>query len=373
MREKFAHIAALTIVRLTKTLDLFCRYLLWRFIERLHKLSLFVVKRLPFIDNAQKTRYANLRPKRPQSPSYLPFMNVYYFVLSLFGLKHFPLNEPRKFVFCRLRNGLNDMFFQVDRCASYAFRYNRLIYIDGSKSGFLDDLGRYFTIREREREWIRFGTIDSLYYQVGYVADNIVKTKTRERIVFSITKSCNENILVYEQGIGGVSAINALYIFALAPEVRSHIRQIVEKLGDYDAVHIRHSDYKTDYKPFLKKVIDRARADRKIALCTDSYEVQRYAAALFGDRVVCVSRIPDTKGKTLHANPDLDRYEINLVALSDLFVLAGAKNLYMTQIDRYDSNGRVVNVGGKLSSFGRLAKSLNKRPALLKRLLYGEE
>ncbi|MDR1911977.1 MAG: hypothetical protein LBQ52_06500, partial [Helicobacteraceae bacterium] len=121
---------------------------------------------------------------------------------------------------------------------------------------------------------------------------------------------------------------------------------------------IRHSDYKTDYKTFLAQIPN---DDRKIALCTDSYEVQQYAKSFFGDRVICVSDIPDTGGKPLHGNKNLDRYQTNLTALSDLFVLASAKTLYITKTEN-----------GLTSGFGSLAMNLNKRPKLVKRLIFGE-
>jgi hypothetical protein len=119
----------------------------------------------------------------------------------------------------------------------------------------------------------------------------------------------------------------------------------------------------------LQTLSDRANINRKIALCTDSFEVQNYAKKLFGDRVICVSQIPDTKGKTLHGNLDIDRYRANLDALTDLFVLACAKKLYSTVIDRCDD--RVLEKRIQ-SSFGSLALALNKRPRLTKRLLSGE-
>ncbi|MDR1910857.1 MAG: hypothetical protein LBQ52_00715 [Helicobacteraceae bacterium] len=179
------------------------------------------------------------------------------------------------------------------------------------------------------------------------------------RLSFSNRRSYKEQILIYEGCSDGSESIEAFSFFLFVPIVRSHIKNAIEKLGDYDAIHIRHSDYQTDYKTFFNQI--NVRADRKIVLCTDSFEVQQYAKSFFGDRAVCVSEIPDTDGKPLHHNSDLDRYQTNLTALTDLFVLACAKKLYITR-----------HKEGRLSGFSALAMKLNRRPKLIKRLLYDE-
>ncbi|MDR1911168.1 MAG: hypothetical protein LBQ52_02320, partial [Helicobacteraceae bacterium] len=81
-------------------------------------------------------------------------------------------------------------------------------------------------------------------------------------------KSRKETVLIHEQCGGGSASIFAFSFLDLASSVKDHIRPIVERLGEYDAIHIRHSDYKTDYKTFLAQIPN---DDRKIALCTDSY------------------------------------------------------------------------------------------------------
>ncbi|MDR2034361.1 MAG: hypothetical protein LBP89_06995 [Helicobacteraceae bacterium] len=227
-----------------------------------------------------------------------------------------------------------------------------------------------------EREKIRFGKIDFLTppcdcypeclendilnYETEYdrSVENYVIKNFKIQLRFEMKKPRKEIVLIHKLYGGGDASILAFSFLDLAPEVKAHIGKVVEKLGEYDAVHIRHSDYKTDYKTFLYEIPN---GDRKIALCTDSYEVQQYAKSFFGDRVTCVSDIPDTGGRPLHGNENLDRYQTNLTALTDLFVLASAKNLYITR-----------HKGGGLSGFGALAMNLNKRPKLVKRLIFGE-
>ncbi|MDR1450724.1 MAG: hypothetical protein LBI57_00075 [Helicobacteraceae bacterium] len=163
-----------------------------------------------------------------------------------------------------------------------------------------------------------------------------------------------------------IGSLSIFYYADLRPDVRIYIKNTIDKLGTYDAVHIRHSDYKTDYKSFLSEVADLS--SDKIALCTDSCEVQRYAKETFSDRFICVNEIPDVGGKTLHGNKELDRYKTNLAALTDLFVLGAAKKLYTTYID----SGYDKSKGRRQSGFSKLAIELNKRPKLIERILNGE-
>ncbi|MDR2153108.1 MAG: hypothetical protein LBO72_09825 [Helicobacteraceae bacterium] len=127
MRKKIARFAAFALI-----------YIMYRYARAARSFA----KRLYFIFGDYRNESA---------PSYLAFMDTYHSVLSLFGVKTPPSNSE-KFVFCRPRGGLTNMLCRIDRCASYALRYNRVIYIDGTRGGFLDDFSRYFAIRERERE-----------------------------------------------------------------------------------------------------------------------------------------------------------------------------------------------------------------------------
>jgi hypothetical protein len=333
------------------------------------KLFVSVVKRCYFIDKKRReeaVRY--LQIKREQ-------LLVCDFLLPLLNIK----TNDQKFLLCMPMSGLNDLLVIINRCVNYAISHNRIIYIDGIKSGFLDDFDRYFTVRERETMNIKLCRIDALILPLEAYPKRLkqlflsqIHKKSRSVISFDLNRSYNQGILVYVYGTGGDDSIGAFSFLDLAPAVRSHIHEKIENLGDYDAVHIRHSDYTTDYKPFLQEIYDRHQTDRKIVLCTDSYEVQQYAKELFQDKIICVNDIPDTNGKTLHCNPDLERYQTNLATLCDLFVLAWAKTLYMTHIDR-DHYGKFIASKRYISGFGRLAMALRQHPKLTKRLIYGDD
>jgi hypothetical protein len=177
------------------------------------------------------------------------------------------------------------------------------------------------------------------------------------QITFDFSKDYDDQILVYEQSGGGADSILMLEKLTLKENIKKHIRAIIEPLGDYDALHVRNTDYKTDYKKFFAEI--NSKLDKTVVLCTDSLECQTYAKEFWGSRLKVVTNLPDTKGKTLHENRKLDRFQTNLDTLTDLFVLACSKNLYFTAVKK-----------GWVSGFGNLAKSLHERQDLIRKLLH---
>ncbi|MDR2635998.1 MAG: hypothetical protein LBC08_04115 [Campylobacteraceae bacterium] len=285
-----------------------------------------------------------------------------------------------KIVFCRPHGGLNDMLVQIEKCYRYAYTYNRSLYIDTSRSGFLDDFGRYFVAPVN----VYFGTLDFLNppfdcypkclsdniaaYEVLYdECLTLLHAKTNTKITFDFNKNYKEQILVHEQAGGGAKSIFAIGRLRLKDNIKIHIRTIIDLLGEYDAIHVRNSDYKTDYKKFFNEMNEKLGG--KIVLCTDSYECQAYAKEFWGDRLHIVTNVPDTKGKPLHENKKLDRFQTNVNALTDLFVLACSKSLYLTNIEPNKNHPWTVEKGW-ISGFASLAKSLHERKDLIDRLLY---
>jgi hypothetical protein len=278
----------------------------------------------------------------------------------------------RKIVFCRPRGGLNDMFVQMQKCYEYAMTYNRELYVDGSRGGFLDNFNNYFTapngIFFEGFDFMRYEFTcypeclknDIINYQLVWSGEKRCYVITAdEPITFDFTKSYEEDILVHELGGGGFG-VKALEWLRLNEKVRIHIVNILEKLDEYDAIHVRNADYKTDYKAFFENIKDKL--GNKVVLCTDDLQCRLYAKSFFGNKLYIVTELPDTQEKNLHGNRNLDRYSTNLNTLADLFVLANGKNLFFTTIHK-----------GWFSGFSRLANSLHERQDWVKKILHEKE
>jgi hypothetical protein len=191
----------------------------------------------------------------------------------------------KKILICRPHGGFNDILVVINKCYKYAKTYDRNLYIDTNRSGFLDGFDKYFNVSENEAEKIFLNTSHLLSItnvsksdceKLKIIANIPFDTQT----VFDFSKDYNDQILVYEKDGGGDESIFVFEWLLLKEEVKKHIVNIIKPLGEYDAVHVRNSDYKTDYKKFFTQINDKL--DKKIVLCTDSYECQEYAKRLWG-------------------------------------------------------------------------------------------
>jgi hypothetical protein len=94
-------------------------------------------------------------------------------------------------------------------------------------------------------------------------------------------------------------------------------------------------------------------------VCSDDRNCRETARKFFTDStLVSVADIPDTGGNPLHFYDSGDVYAKNLAMLTDLFTLAGARELFFTRVAQ-----------GVYSGFSALAYALHRRPDILNRLL----
>ena len=276
-------------------------------------------------------------------------------------------------VLCKPRGGLNDILVQIEKCWKYAIEHNRCLHIDTSRSGLLDDFQNYFILPKGvfsgspnlqppfncNPEFLSNNISD---YPLNFNAEkrNYTYTPNGELVTFDFSRSHPHQILVHEQCGGGLDSFHALRKLNLQPKIASHIYKLVSELGEYDAVHVRNTDYKTNYREFFSE-IDKKLGDR-IVLCTDDFSCQKYAQSIWGNRLKTVTDIPETNGKPLHYNKDIDRFSANLDAITDLILLSLGKNLFFSRLEN-----------GYLSGFTRLANELHRRKDVVENLLKADQ
>ena len=299
------------------------------------------------------------------------------------------INE--RILLCRPLGGLNDMLAQIEKCYRYALKYNRKLFIDGSRGGFRDDFARYFIPAPH----IFFEKIDFLsppfdvfpphlrddiyHYELSYWDNNLLGLPTFF-ITFDFKHDYEEQILVHESAGGGIFSIFALTRLRLKPEIRLHITTIIrglqelEKSGKYDGIHIRNTDYKTDYPSYFNKI--KNRINKTTVISTDDYECQQYAQSFFGEKLKIVTDIPDLSianrdnrlpdnrlpDNRLHGNLNLDRYKSNVDTLADLFILAYSDHLFYTASSKKS-----------ISGFSLLARNLHRCKHITRNMLYNEK
>jgi hypothetical protein len=166
---------------------------------------------------------------------------------------------------------------------------------------------------------------------IGKCIDATTKTELR----FDLSKDHPETLLIHDQLGGGYTGIDALSRMSLIKSAANQVGDRVSALGpDYDAIHIRHSDYRTDYQNLLRRAAPLF-AGRRLLVCSDSARVKAEAAALLGPRVevLSIANTPNTGEVPLHARPKgLDRSAANIDLLSELVAMARAKRFVFSAV-----------------------------------------
>jgi hypothetical protein len=303
--------------------------------------------------------------------------------------------KNERILLCSPPTGLNDILVQVEDCYQYCKKNSRKLVVDGSRGGFLDDLANYFIPADKIITFEKIDFLnppfdvfphclrDDIYNYELHFDTKIYKYITKDGIAvtFDFNKDYEEQILVHAQAGGGDRGIYALAKLYLKEDVKMHIKEIIENLkrqyGIYDAIHIRNTDHKTNYKMFFDKI--KNELNKTTVICTDDYECQQYAKLFFGEKLIAVTDLPDLsafESKTLHNNKYINRYKTNLDTLTDLFILACSERLFYTQITGGSDIELFFPEGGGgsiISGFLILAKRLHNNKMIIKNLLYSKK
>ena len=172
-----------------------------------------------------------------------------------------------------------------------------------------------------------------------------------------------EPVLLHDTRRGGDASQVFLQRVTLEPGLAREIAAGIRSLGpDYAAIHVRHTDFRTeDWPSFLKSIRGGLRG-RTVLICSDNAEViEGTGMILKGTDVRTVNEISPHDGRPLHVMPDADpamAHQVHRRAFIDLFCLAGATDLFWT-----------VESHLRASGFSRLAGALCEDRTLLAALL----
>ena len=244
---------------------------------------------------------------------------------------------------------------------------------------------RFWAIDSKKgRNWPALGAIKPLWHLLTYLVYRFKSSPPLSRISFllyfiklkgaslaidlhSLVENKSEVIIHHMSG-GGEGSLEAIKLFKLTHDIRHIIQDKIKTLGpNYVAIHIRHTDYRTNYRGYLPTLKSELKGER-VLICSDNYEVINYTKELFDESIVLHFIKNQQPKKTpsnhlpLHFQWDLSSEEIycnNVAMLTDLIALAKAKKLYTT---RLTENGlHLVS----LSGFSALAANLNAHPDIL--------
>jgi hypothetical protein len=322
-----------------------------------------------------------------------------------------------KYLLCRPRGGINDTLCQIELCWKYAELYNRVLIVDTEylvATGISVPFSKLFkTLNYNEN--IIFDVSTTLLNNLDQLNTfppsckgrlNSYKTKLNQNLrhvdnytgailSFNFNNDYREDLLVHDQFGNGDKGINCLARLKLTNIFRGDLLSYLSPLigKEHIAIHIRHSDYQTDYKRAFEEIYEKS-INQRLLICSDSIEVIRFANIFFDrSEVFTLSLPPDTGGvsiptfATFHCD-DMQSYDLIVKAFADLIGLATAKEVFFARLslgifnnttNKYSdishifnkvNTNQVVPTGANgFSGFSVLVNSLRKNPLVINQIL----
>lgn len=270
-----------------------------------------------------------------------------------------------RYLLCRPQGGLNDILCQIEKCCRYAEVTGRTVIVDTNYSDikyFRDDFGKYFVSKQARLllslddfncslenmqvfPGFLYGRINSHSPRWDQESKQFVDQQYNLPLTFDFNKNYQQQLLYHCQCGGGTLSLFAFLRMRIRNEIADELQSRLEKIGKpYDAIHIRNTDYKTNYI----KAIDQLKAlpFDALFLATDNQLVLEEFRAQFGEeRVFSFASFPDSQGIPIHkiilaSNQTFIR---NLDSILDLLMLALSRKIMLVNLNE---NRNSVNYSG---------------------------
>lgn len=289
-----------------------------------------------------------------------------------------------RLLLCRPQGGLNDLLSQVEKCARYAERTGRTLIVDTnykSSAFFKDDFSEYFVSRQR-RLILGTSAVDSSLEQLRVfpeaLSGRVNSYEARQNLqthqfcdadsglplTFDFAKDYPHQVLVHQQAGGSRDSVFSLLRMTLQNRVADElVRRVTEIGGAYAAIHIRHTDYQTDYEHPLASLAQ-ASVDRLFVATDNRQVIEDFCTRMGRGRIFSFSALPQSAGQpaqTLDLS-EADRFRRNQDAIIDLLMLALSRQLHLLPLKQN-------RFGTKYSGFSVLAHQLWSSKTILKHLL----
>jgi hypothetical protein len=281
------------------------------------------------------------------------------------------------------------MLCQIEKCCRYAETYGRRVVVQtdgGFHPYFQLCLGEYLiSMQERlvfaealaeplgeaffEGLSVQPRSLQGRLFETDFLPARGIGRRDRvsgDLISFDFRKEHAEDVLVHNQFGGGDSSMSALARVRLHDAVADEIVARIGEMGaGYPAVHVRHTDWRSEYESVLRE-LQRYQFDR-LFLATDNGDgVKEFRSRLNGTVVYSFSDLPDRSGQPVHTLLGLnrsDRHRLNQQVFVDLLLLALSDKLFLCQ--RED--------GRQPGGFSRLAMHLHHDQSVARRLVHRDD
>jgi hypothetical protein len=277
------------------------------------------------------------------------------------------------------------MLCQIEKCCRYAEIAGRTVIVDTAYTNsdyFRDNFDRYFSTQQKRLilsyndyasgiESMRVypeslqGRLNTYEAQFDRSMKAFCETETGQPTTFDFKRDHPHSLLVHHQAGGGILSQFALLRLTLN---RSLLDELIARIrtleGPWTGIHVRNTDYTTDYESLLTKL--KQGSVKRIFLATDSLQVrERFQSELTNTTVYSLSRRLSDNGKPLQKLRGLDDTDIfssNCDAIYDLLMLALSSRLIFQKIS--------PNIEGTShSGFAMLAHHLWTNKILMRHLV----
>lgn len=293
------------------------------------------------------------------------------------------MRHKERFLLCRPAGGFYDMLCQIGACCVYADKWNRIVLVDTSHPTteyFRDRFSNYFGSLRRNlvldisgiRRFLAklpvhpaelSGRLHEYVAVAGKPCGPMVDQATGIPLTFDFTRDHDHPLLVHHTWGRSRFPLQALERMRLHPALRLEVIRRMKEIGaPFTGLHVRATDYQTDYRAGIADL--KGKLAGPVFVATDNRQVLDFIRAECPDAdVYSFSSLPE-EGRPLH---DLSRqkgdvYEINRDAIVDVLMLAHAKTLYAFRLQPNP-------LGANLSGYSRLAFDLRRNRQLLDRLM----
>ncbi|MCJ2141765.1 hypothetical protein [Methylobacterium sp. E-066] len=258
-----------------------------------------------------------------------------------------------KYILCRPDAGLNDMLTQIEIMHRYAELADRIVVVDaGYKHGFFfqDSFSKYFISKDArlalDVSHIKqpidelttfpaalFGRASSYKPLWSDMLGNWVDTDSNVQLTFDMRRKYDEQLLIHHQCGGNQNALFALTKIIVADEIINSLAERIDAIGaPFSAIHIRNTDYKTDYKTAINAL--KESIFFPVFIATDNSECRNYCVSVFGrNNVKFFSSLPDD-GNPIHLNRSFaPLFRRNADSILDLLTIALSTKFYKIALD----------------------------------------
>ncbi|MDI9347908.1 MAG: hypothetical protein QM538_05335 [Methylacidiphilales bacterium] len=287
---------------------------------------------------------------------------------------YFAFREVRV-VFCRSMGGFTDTMASIHRCLQYAITNNRMLVIDTSYSGLHDAFAKYFVLQKNlpirvELELtealkqkifalpstqpflLHKTTEQKMNYNFGFDNSGLIlgyiNPDSKQPTFFDLTKPYDSQLLIYQNSVGfqdlqEIKSLGVFTWFRVKPTISNQIISRLEHFNGkmYESIHVRCTDYFSDYKTFFEKIKPEI-TSTYLLICSDRQEVIEYGMQYFtGQIVLSTNSFSSEDNAPLHDRwaryskiSKQERFKLNIDLLVDLCALSGASKYHRIPITK---------------------------------------